>query len=142
MYYFAFGSTLEEKELFTWCPEARFVGNALLDDYQFLINELGSATVIHADSSLVYGVVWDISDAEMVALDRVEGVDKQCAFRETVSVHLNRATLGKVFIHISSNSTPGIPEENYIDGIIEAAIGYCFPPEYIEQLRRWKKKKK
>ena len=137
MYYFAYGVTLDEEEMLFRCPDSRFVGNGILENYRFIINELGDPTVIRDDSAGVYGVVWDIHENRLKDLDHWEEADNAIFTREMVPISLYNITLENVFIYIAVNSTPGRPRTDYMDTIIAAGTEYCFPPEYIDHLRTW-----
>ena len=56
------------------CPGATVVGRACLDGYRFSINPRGYATVIKNKRQKVYGLIWDISDENAIALDHFESV--------------------------------------------------------------------
>jgi len=53
------------------CPDATLIGVAYLNDYRLVFRN-------HADieiqpGSIVSGVLWEVSDSDMIALDRLEG---------------------------------------------------------------------
>ncbi|OGL47495.1 MAG: hypothetical protein A2161_11915 [Candidatus Schekmanbacteria bacterium RBG_13_48_7] len=141
MYYFAYGSNLDEKQMVFRCPEARFVGIALLENHRFIINDRGVATVITDAASVVHGTVWELNETDLKSMDAFEGVQERLYDRKTVSVILAKTVLGNVLIYAATDSKPGLPRKNYMEKIIKAAIGYNFPADYIDQLKTWTKKK-
>ena len=143
MYYFAYGIYMVQNEIVVPCPEARFVGDGLLDNHKFLINQFGDATIIRDDESIVYGIIWDTSENEAKTLDAFEGVQFNNKYREFTAIDLgNRKRLATVLVHIAKNSTPGTPKKKYIKSIIKAARDNSFPVTYIDQLRSWAKRGK
>ena len=122
MYYFAYAATLDEEEMLLRCPDARFVGNGMLENYRFIVNKLGDPTVIRDDSSIVYGVVWNIDKKILKDLDHWEEADNNIYVRETVAISLYTITLDNVLIYIAENNTPGAPRKDYMDIIIAAAM--------------------
>jgi len=131
---------MHQEKIVVPCPEARFIGDGLLDNYQFIINQFGDASIIRNDESIVYGIVWDISENEVKVLDAFENVSDTNTVKEFVSIDLvNRKRLDTVLVHIARNSVPGKPKRKYIKSIINAATEYGFPAKYIEELRLWVK---
>mgnify|MGYP006305897221 CR=1 FL=1 len=43
--YFAYGSNMDEDQMYDRCPGATLAGMATLDEYAFIINEIGRAHV-------------------------------------------------------------------------------------------------
>ena len=70
-YYFGYGMNTHPDQMATRCPDATLVGVAYLDNYRLVFRN-------HADieidtGSSVCGVLWEVSDKDMIALDRLEG---------------------------------------------------------------------
>lgn len=74
VHYFAFGSNLWLEQMAMRCPDSRFVGRAILPDYQWQINERGFANVVPCPGSCVHGLVYKINSIDEAQLDRNEGV--------------------------------------------------------------------
>jgi len=72
--YFAYGSNLCAQQMARRCPDSANPKRATLADHDWLINQRGVATVEPFTGSAVHGVVWQLSDRDLAALDRAEGV--------------------------------------------------------------------
>lgn len=84
------------------------------------------ATVIHSDSSCVYGV---LAKATHVELERLYGEAWVRAYLpEAVIVTTRDGGLHPALCYIATSRTGEAPFENYLDHIIEPARGLIFPP--------------
>jgi len=69
-YYFGYGMNTHPDQMAKRCPDAILVGVAYLNDYRLVFRN-------HADieidvGSTVCGVLWEVSESDMIALDRLE----------------------------------------------------------------------
>jgi len=70
-YYFGYGMNTHPDQMAKRCPDATLVGVAHLNDYRLVFRN-------HADieidvGNIASGVLWEVSDSDMIALDRLEG---------------------------------------------------------------------
>lgn len=75
-YYLAYGSNLSMRQMSYRCPDAVYVGTAVIPDYQLLFKGslTGSyLTIEKKKGSEVPVLVWQISDEDEYRLDRYEG---------------------------------------------------------------------
>lgn len=75
-YYLAYGSNLSMRQMAYRCPDAVYVGSAVIKDYQLLFKGsfTGSyLTIEPKKDSQVPVLVWEISRADEQRLDRYEG---------------------------------------------------------------------
>jgi hypothetical protein len=78
VYYFAYGSNMNWSQMQRRCPSAKFVCVARLVDYAFGITRhsrlrnCGTANVVPLEGRDVWGVVYEVSDADLVILDTYE----------------------------------------------------------------------
>ena len=78
LHYFAYGSNMNWQQMQRRCPSARFVCVARLPDYQFGITrhsrlrDCGTANVFPAHGQEVWGIVYEVTDAELALLDTFE----------------------------------------------------------------------
>src|SRR3546814_14248832 len=72
--YFAYGSNLCVRQMAQRCPDAVDPRPATLADHDWLINELGVATVEPFDGSQVHGAVWQLTVHDLPTLDSSQGV--------------------------------------------------------------------
>jgi gamma-glutamylcyclotransferase (GGCT)/AIG2-like uncharacterized protein YtfP len=71
MKYFAYGMNTNLAEMELRCPTAECLGAAWIEDYEFVFRT--HADIAESPGGLCYGVLWDITKADLKALDRLEG---------------------------------------------------------------------
>jgi gamma-glutamylcyclotransferase (GGCT)/AIG2-like uncharacterized protein YtfP len=151
MLYFAYGSNLDPDQMRKRCPDSRVVGLAELHDYRLtfpLYSEHwggGAAGVHHAHGSTVWGVLYELSDADLAALDTIEGWkspgDHHNLYdRDLATVVLTRADDGSIprrvraYTYFARTLNPSPPSRRYMDTLLKGARHHRLPPEYIEWL--------
>ena len=78
LYYFAYGSNMNWPQMQRRCPSAQFVCVARLANYEFGITRhsrlrnCGTANVFPAEGQEVCGIVYEVTDADLVTLDTFE----------------------------------------------------------------------
>ena len=152
MLYFAYGSNLDPAQMQQRCPGHRVVGLAALQDHRLAFPVYSSdwgggvAGPVLAHGRQVWGVLYELSDDLVAALDDFEGYrgrgDQHNFYdRETITVDLVRPDDGSVprrvraaayFPHFSS---PSPPSRAYLDTILRGAVHHRFPVDYLEGLR-------
>lgn len=70
-YYFAYGSNMHEKRFFERCPKAKFVGTGILWNYK--LAERKYTDIDYSVDDLVEGVVYQITESDLMKLDACEG---------------------------------------------------------------------
>jgi gamma-glutamylcyclotransferase (GGCT)/AIG2-like uncharacterized protein YtfP len=71
MLYFAYGMNTNTEEMAHRCPGAKSLGHARLVNHSFRFAR--HADVEPCDNSFVDGVLWEITDQHLTALDQLEG---------------------------------------------------------------------
>jgi hypothetical protein len=112
------------------------VGIGCISGYQFRINTRGVATIIKHPQSEVYGVVWELSDEQLLEMDGFEGVAKGLYHRTLLPVQTDSGILDSV-VYIAATSDAGQPRPCYLERIIAAARSAQLPPAYLEELCIW-----
>lgn len=133
--YFAYGSNLCVRQMTQRCPEAVNPRPAVLGDHDWLINQRGVATVESCAGNQVHGVLWQLSDQDLAALDSAEGVPVRYR-RDRLTVSTNDGP-SPAWVYIDHRVTPGPPRPGYLDRIIGGALQQGLPGRWIEFLRRW-----
>jgi gamma-glutamylcyclotransferase (GGCT)/AIG2-like uncharacterized protein YtfP len=151
MHYFAYGSNLEPEQMQHRCPGHTVVGLAELRDHRLAFPLTshdwggGVASVVTAHGQSVWGMVFDLTDADLEALDRYEGYrgrdDQHSLYdRETVTVELVRADDGsfprrlRPLIYLARAANPSPPSRRYLDAIVKGAKHHRLPDDYIARL--------
>lgn len=133
--YFAYGSNLCAQQMARRCPDAVGPCPATLADHDWLINQRGVATVEPFAGSRVHGVLWRISEEDLTALDRAEGVPVRYR-RDRLTVHTADGP-APAWVYIDHRVQPGAPRPGYLERIIGAAVQHELPQPWIEFLCRW-----
>ena len=153
MLYFAYGSNLNPEQMAQRCPDHTVVGLAALRDHKLAFPLTshdwggGVASVATAHGSTVWGVVFDLSDAHLAALDSYEGFqgpgDQHNLYdREGVYVDLTRPDDGSIprrvraQIYLARPSNPAPPSRRYLEAILAGARAHRLPEEYIAALAK------
>ena len=96
MLYFAYGSNMNLQQMARRCPGAVNLGPACLPGWR--LAERMFADIERDDAAETWGVLWDITPAHLLALDRYEGVP-QLYRRWRVHVTVNDPDTGLPVIH-------------------------------------------
>lgn len=117
------------------CPGAANPRPAVLAGHAWLINERGVATIEAIAGHVVHGVVWELDEDDLAALDGFEGVPDRYR-RELLVVTIDGAVVDAV-VYIDPRIEPGPPREGYLERIVDGALEHGLPEEWVEQLRAW-----
>ncbi len=123
------------------CPSARFIMRALLPNYRVEFRfyserrQGGISSIVFHPGSLTRGVIYDVPEDEMLALDVVESVPLGLYVRERFLVlgedkGLHRADLYRVV----RPEGPFTPARSYVELMLEGAEEHGLDPEYVERL--------
>jgi len=151
--YFAYGSNLDPDQMRTRCPGHRVVGVGALHDHRLTFPrwterwEGGAASIQPAHGPVVWGVLYELDDEDLAALDRAEGFhapgDPHNAYeRETMSVELVRPADGSIprrvraQVYVARPANPAPPSRRYLDTIVRGARHHRLPAEWIEALEK------
>ena len=134
--YFAYGANMDAAAMARRCPDSRLVGRGRLNRHRFVIMKEGYASVVRAPGATVWGVLWDLSLADVPALDRYEGV----AGGLYVKAYQPIATEGglkRALIYLGRSTAPGAPRPSYLESVLAAAQAAQLPGPYLQELRSW-----
>ena len=141
MLYFSYGSFLDSYTLRRHAPNAEYVSNVFLPDFEVQFNFLsktydgGVTSVEPAPGLKAFGVIYDVPQEEIEKLDIVEGVPAGIYYRETVTV-VNKD--GKEYqaetYRTSDPKGPFTPTMRYLVLMIKGAKEHGLDPDYIKEL--------
>jgi len=141
-YYFAYGSNMNEKQLQERClnPNLYTLGKSCLKNYRLDFTTKsgfwkgGVADVVYNEGSVVWGLLYVLNKEEIKLLDHYEGFPTYYT-RDEEDLSFDDQTI-KAWVYKVANKDSFIPpSEKYINTIIEAAIKYDFPEDYINYLK-------
>lgn len=127
--YFAYGSNLLPEQMKERCPNHRFLGIAILNNYRFLIGERGYATIARQDNSKVLGALYAISELDESNLDRKEGVSLGIYRKTKIEVMFNDVPTNAM-TYVDERTSTGNASEIYAGKILRGAKERDFPEEY------------
>ena len=134
--YFAYGSNMHSAAMQGRCREARAVGPARLDGYQFFIGIDGWGSVRRKAGSVVHGVLWKVTPRDLAALHAYELLDKGLYDLRRLPVRTGARQVGAL-IYLLRRRRTGMPKPGYAEFCAAAARGWHFPEPYIRSLERW-----
>jgi hypothetical protein len=126
--YFAYGSNLNEEQVFRRCPGARCYGPCTLPDYRLVFD--GVADIIPARGAAVEGALYEITDKCECALDRYEGfphlyVKTTFEIEETRKGRPTRRR--KVMVYTMETNQIRPPSEGYVETIRQGFDDWGIP---------------
>ncbi|KAF8483664.1 Butirosin biosynthesis, BtrG-like protein [Russula ochroleuca] len=74
--YFGYGSNVWIDQMNRRCPESRYVGTAVLQDWCWIINQRGYANVIPSPGDHVLGFIYELNPTDEASLDRYESAPR------------------------------------------------------------------
>lgn len=139
MHYFAYGSNMNWPQMQRRCPSARFVCVGRLINYQFGITrhsrlrDCGTANVFPSAGNEVCGIVYDISDADLLILDSFEdGYRREKLPIEPIG-NSSEVLNALVYIAAIEKIVPP-PNAEYRKLIVEGARHWNLPHAYVALL--------
>ncbi len=139
MYYFAYGSNMDWAQMQHRCPSAGFICVARLADYRFLIGrhsrlrDCGTATVVPENGSEVWGVVYEVSDEDLLVLDGFEDGYRRENIFVTALRDGDHPLEALVYIAGREDGVP-LPNPRYKHHILDGARHWNLPPSYCALL--------
>ena len=149
MLYFAYGSNMNWGQMKRRCPSARFVSTAMLKSNRLDFTrksrrrDCGTADIVAQSGCDVWGVVYEIDENDLPALDDAEefllGRAENGYTRQERYV-LPGGDAGpplRVALYVAEKQeNPPLPNQEYKDLILEGARHWGLPREYVAALER------
>jgi gamma-glutamylcyclotransferase (GGCT)/AIG2-like uncharacterized protein YtfP len=134
-YYFGYGSNLSKEQMAIRCPESKYYASGTLSGYSWLINARGYASITPSESEFVLGEVFTLSQQDIDYLDIYESVEEGMYLKSNLSIETSTGTID-CLVYIASDSTPGIPKEEYIKRINLGIKSANLPDDYVKKTIR------
>ncbi|PFH51756.1 hypothetical protein AMATHDRAFT_58642 [Amanita thiersii Skay4041] len=128
--YFGYGSNIWRDQMRRRCPTSQFIGVAILQDWRWIITDLGWANVIPSNGDVVYGFLYELQQSDETQLDKYEGVPKYYIKKRLAiepldalvyvnETKLTKGTIAKEYIYrmnmaIADGLEEGLPQD-YVD---------------------------
>lgn len=128
---------MHEDRIGALCPDPRFVTTARYLSRQFTINSDGVATARPQRGQVLHGVVWEVSEVGVAALDIAMGVpsmyDRFGAFARSP----DEALITTEFYATRNMRSVGTAKPSYLRVIQDAARHWGFPESYLDEIAAW-----
>ena len=133
-YYLAYGSNLNVRQMMIRCPSARMIGTATIEDYRLMFkgSKTGSYLTIEPEEGCSVPVgVWEVSEADELALDRYEGFPT-FYYKKELELPITGIRTGKVrrrkaFVYIMhEDRILGVPSNMYMRICMEGYMDFGF----------------
>ena len=134
-YYFGYGSNLSKEQMAIRCPESKYYASGTLSGYSWLINTRGYASIKPSESDFVLGEIFTLSQQDVDYLDIYESVEEGMYLKSNLSVETSKGTID-CLVYIASDSTPGTPQEEYIERINIGIKSANLPDDYVQKAIR------
>ena len=126
-FYFAYGINCNRQKMLQRCPNAKKIGQAILYNHKFIIDERGPsggcASVKEEVGTDVTGVLWHIPNDEIHNLDRAEGINlNPPAYKKaSMKVHVLGSSCFEceALVYVSLRPEGFYARTGYIEGILE-----------------------
>ena len=139
--YFAYASNMDPQTFSRRCPKAKALGRARLPGYRLAFSRYskqrrgGSADVVDDGSSDVWGVLYEVDDECLAAMDGVE--DVPTAYRRvTVQVVDDCGKVHDALTYVANKTGEFLPNRQYLSVIVGGARANGLPEEYIRALEQ------
>ena len=136
MLYFAYGANMDSSHMAECCPEARRVGAAVLPGHAFAIAAQGYGRAAPAPGQDLPGVLWELTETDVAALDRFEGIPDGMYRQETTEVRDDDGRLRQAMLYQPTDPSPGRPRPGYLERIIVVGQTLALPAAHLDHLRR------
>ena len=139
MYYFAYGSNMNWPQMQRRCPSAQFVCVACLPNYQFGITrhsrlrDCGTANVFPSAGAAVWGIVYDVSDADLIVMDGFEDGYRREFLSLTPANNGTNSITALVYVAEIDANVP-LPNAEYKRVMVEGAKHWQLPAPYLAML--------
>ncbi len=140
VWYFAYASNMYREQVRQRAGEPKEEKIARLDGYELNFDKIarggtGTANITLAPGKLVWGVLYRLSEQQLKALDRFEGVPEHYR-RSEVTVIEGKGGKVAAQAYIARKVRKGLkPDRQYLQRIVQGAEEHGLPEDYIKQLR-------
>ena len=131
MFYLAYGSNLNTKQMEWRCPSAKVAGTAVLENWrlEFRGSKTGAyLTIVPAFGERVQVGVWQVGPEDEQALDRYEGFPN-FYYKRNFTVELNGKKIPAFAYIMRENRPSGIPSISYVRTCITGFAEFGFDTE-------------
>jgi gamma-glutamylcyclotransferase (GGCT)/AIG2-like uncharacterized protein YtfP len=125
-----------------WCAEHRFLGPARLDGFRLLFLrrsvrwKAGAADVVPDDGAATWGALYELSAADLDALDAKEFAPQGGYQRREVEVECDGRRHSAITYEVVEKAPHELaPKQEYVDLLVRGATERNLPQEWIDVLK-------
>jgi cation transport regulator ChaC len=150
---FAYGSNMSTTQMKARCPKGvRVVGIARLDGYELIFPRTSSKDDRRcADGSpggvssirkttngdgYIEGVIFEIDDTDVAALDRAEGISSNSYVKEQWQIPVSDGTTHDCWVYLANSTGDFTPSQTYKSIILNGAEEHKLSDEYKDKLKQ------
>ena len=137
MWYFAYGSNMSRRQMGQRCPGHGRGQRAKLEGFRLAFDRYSKgrggghvADIVAETQAHVWGVLWEVEQRHIEALDGFEGVAKGAYQRIDVEVSTSEWATIAIAYQVCEPGKKGPPSSAYLDLLLEGAEEFDFPAEY------------
>lgn len=134
MYYLAYGSNLNLRQMAFRCPDAKIVGTAEIKDYRlkFKGSMTGSYLTIEKEKGCSVPVaVWEVSNSDIRSLDRYEGYPN-FYYKKQMVLPCSDGKRHRCFVYIMHEERLlGVPSREYVEVCAEGYKAFGFDTDIL-----------
>lgn len=141
--YFAYGSNMSAAVMTAECPGHRFLGRARLPGHRVAFTRrsvrtgTGVADILADEESVVWGVLYELADEDLPALDRKEGSGWAYARQDVRVLTEDGTSQGAIaYVVISKSPEPIEPSSVYLRRLLEAGRERGLPAGHLDAVER------
>mgnify|MGYP006154420857 FL=1 len=124
------------------CPDAVPIGTGVLSEFKLTFDYwskrrkcyVANITADVSTDSKVWGVLWSVTDSNLLALDGYEGVTSGIYQRINVDLLVFGVSTSAFSYQIRNPGKLGAPSAEYLDHLIEGARAFDLPFSYQTKL--------
>jgi cation transport regulator ChaC len=138
--YFAYGSNMNADQMAERCPGGRALGAARLANWRLTFTRDspkrggGVPHIERAPGDEVWGVLWDLAESHIDALDVYEGIAIGAYTREEIIVNHEGRDVGCV-VYVANPTGYKAPSKHFLAAVVEGAEAHGLPAPYVDRLR-------
>jgi hypothetical protein len=140
--YFSYGSNMDRDQMTKRTPLAEYVGVGHIPNHDLVFNRKGSyrpggvASIVPEAGVNAYGVIWAISNEELVEMDRIEDPTAYERVQKNVTREDGKEFLCHVYVAFPQGNIPA--DQPYLELILAAAEKADLPPNWIVRLKGYR----
>jgi gamma-glutamylcyclotransferase (GGCT)/AIG2-like uncharacterized protein YtfP len=141
IWYFAYASNMHRAQVRQRAGEPAEERVARLDNYELNFDKIarggtGTANIVPAEGRTVWGVLYRLSEQQLRALDRFEGVPEHYRRSEVTVVDSQERKISAQ-VYLARKVRKGLkPDRGYLQRILQGAEEHNLPADYIESLKK------